>query len=111
MDHSPVTPGYNDDAATRHAHPGQLAHKACLIRHVLPALHAPHQIEGVVFKGLLQGVRYLKACLLPKTLLLRKGITPCGLQRKLLSRSRLGKGRTRHPSESAIQRSMRHVAY
>ena len=68
---APVTPGHDDDAATRHAHPGQLAHKARLIRHVLAALHAPHQVKGIILEGLLQGIRYLEACLVPEALLLR----------------------------------------
>lgn len=30
-----------------------------LVRHVLPALHAPHEVERVVFKGGVQGIGYL----------------------------------------------------
>ena len=84
---SPVAPGHNDDAAARHAHPGQLAHKARLIRHVLAALHAPHQVKGIILKRLLQGVRHLEDRLVLKALLLRQGIPPCSLQPQPFSHS------------------------
>lgn len=54
-----MTPGHDDDAATRRTHPRQLLDKLLLVRHVLAAFQAPHQVKGRVLKGLLQRIRHL----------------------------------------------------
>ena len=59
-----------DDPSIRPANPHKLLHKFGLGRHVLPTLKAPHQIEGVVCKWLLQGVCHLEATLGSETLCL-----------------------------------------
>ena len=56
-----MAPGHDDDAAARRADPGQLAHKAPFVRHVLAALKAPDQVETAVAERLLQRVSYLHA--------------------------------------------------
>lgn len=66
----PVAPGHNDDAASRGANARELAHKAFLVGHVLPALHAPDQVKGCVWKGLLQCVSHLKGHPVRQALLL-----------------------------------------
>ncbi len=78
-----------DDAAAWHAHSGQLAHKACFVRHVLPALHAPDEVKGLVLKGLLQRICHLEANPVCQALLLRQNIGPGRLQTAM---QRVGQG-------------------
>ena len=56
-----MAPGDDDDPPAWRADPGELAHKARLIRHVLPALQAPDEVEGGIREGLQQGVGHLHA--------------------------------------------------
>ena len=76
-----MAPGGDEDLTPRGAHPRELVDELALVRHVLAALHGPHQVEGVRVERLVQSVGDLKRGSTSQTLFLGELVRPCGLDR------------------------------
>mmetsp|Transcript_86344 Transcript_86344/g.241461 ORF Transcript_86344/g.241461 Transcript_86344/m.241461 type:complete len:260 (+) Transcript_86344:1560-2339(+) len=65
-------PSDQNQAPARFAHAAHFAHELILVGHVLAALEGPHEVEGVIGKGHMQGVGHEKATGFPLACRLRK---------------------------------------
>mmetsp|Transcript_5614 Transcript_5614/g.18928 ORF Transcript_5614/g.18928 Transcript_5614/m.18928 type:complete len:224 (-) Transcript_5614:87-758(-) len=77
-----MTPRDDQNSPSRCAHARELVDKLLLIRHVLAALHRPHEIKRAVLKRHVQRVGDLIARFISQTLLTRQRIRPRRLNRR-----------------------------